>query len=58
MKRNRGKLCAKCGCTIEVFGRNMERLCPWCDEARLIELSSEAIRKNNKKINFGLVKKQ
>ena len=56
-KRTKGNICPECGCTIEVFGRKMERLCPWCDEARLIVISSEAVRKNNKKINYKLVNK-
>lgn len=50
------RICKTCGNEKFSFGPK-EFLCPWCDEARMIEISKEQLRKNRVRINRGLIKK-
>lgn len=57
-KRNRAKVCPICGCDYETFcvGKVPTKLCPWCDEDTIVQISKEALRKNRIRIEKGLIK--
>lgn len=56
IQKNKGKICPICGCTYETYGRDMKKLCPWCDEDELLQLSKEALRRNRVRIEKGMIK--
>jgi DNA-directed RNA polymerase subunit RPC12/RpoP len=50
-------VCTVCGNKKETMGKDMELLCPWCDEARMVEIATKAVHRNTKRIELKLVKK-
>lgn len=52
------KVCPVCGCEyiISQVNRIPTRLCPWCDEAILVKIATEALARNKFRIEKGLIR--